>query len=82
MIATMLKSTKIQPLKIENALITYALTREIKYDVDDADNVYWLYVQFVAFSCNGCSIAPLTDYANNEVYQKLVRQEKYLTSSI
>ena len=28
-----------------------------------------------------CITAPLTDYVNNEVYQELVRQEKYLTTS-
>ena len=72
---------KIQLLKIENTSATYVLTTEIKYDVDSADDLYWLYVQFAAFSCNECSITPLTDYANNEVYQELVIQERYLTTS-
>ena len=74
-------AAKIQSLKIENVLIRSTLTSEIKCDVDGADDAYWLYVQFVAFSCNGCCKEPLTDYAENEVYQELVRQEKYLTSS-
>ena len=30
-----------------------------------------LYAQFVAWRCNSCSTAPLTDYINNPVYQEL-----------
>ena len=74
------KATKIQLLKIENTSTTDVLSSEIKYDVDDADDAYWLYLQFAAFSCNGYSIVPLANFANNKTYQELVRQEKYLTS--
>ena len=28
--------------------------------------------QFVAWSCNGSSVAPLTDYVNNPIYQELI----------
>ena len=72
---------KIKSLKIENASSTYALTNEIKYDVDDAKDAYWLYVQFFAFVCNGCTIAPLTDYANNPTYQDLTKTDKYFDSN-
>lgn len=72
---------KIQSLKIENTSTTYVLTTEIKYDIGSADDLYWLYAQFAAFSCNGYSITPLTNCANNKVYQELVIQEKYLTTS-
>ena len=37
-------------------------------------------MQFVSWNCDGCTIALLTDYANNEVYQELVRKDKYLVS--
>ena len=74
-------ATKIQSLKTENALTTYGLTNEIKYNVDDADNAHWLCTQFVIFSCNGCSMPSLANCANNEVSQDLVRKEKYLTRS-
>ena len=36
-----------------------------------------LYKQFVAWSCNGCSTAPLTDYINNAVYQELIDKNDY-----
>ena len=36
-----------------------------------------LYNQFVAWTCNGCSTAPLTDYINNPVYQELIDEDQY-----
>ena len=67
-------------LKIENTSSTYTLTNEIKYDVDDAEDAIWLYAQFVAFVCRGCTNAPLTDYANTEIYQDLTKADKYFSS--
>ena len=32
---------------------------------------------FVAWWCNGCCIAPLTDYINNPIYQELIDEDKY-----
>ena len=40
-----------------------------------------LYKQFVAQNCNGCSIAPLTDYANNLIYQELLIKRKYFSDA-
>ena len=37
--------------------------------------------QFVARSCNGCSIAPLTDYIRNPIYQELAVETDYFTTS-
>ena len=37
----------------------------------------YLYQQFVAWSCNGCSSAPLTDFINNPVYQELINENDY-----
>ena len=71
---------KIKSLKIENASWTYALTNETKYGIDDVADAYWLYAQFVAFVCNGCTIAPLTDYANNKIYQDMTKVDKYFSS--
>ena len=40
---------------------------------------HWRYEQFVDFVCNGCTIAPLTDYANNPTYQDLPTADKYFS---
>ena len=71
---------KIKSLRIGNLSSTYALTNEIKYDVNDAEDAYWIYAQFFAFVCNGCTIAPLTDYVNNQTYQDLTKADKYISS--
>ena len=44
------------------------------------DNLMQKYLQFVAWCCNGCSIAPLTDYINNPIYQELIDEDKYDTN--
>ena len=36
-----------------------------------------LYKQFVAWTCNGCSTAPLRDYVNNPFYQELTDEDEY-----
>ena len=36
-----------------------------------------MYKQFVAWSCNGSSVAPLTDYINNPIYQELIDEDDY-----
>ena len=40
-----------------------------------------LYKQFVAWNYNGCSIAPLTGYANNLIYQELPTEGEYFTNA-
>ena len=35
------------------------------------------YKQFVAWSYNGSSVAHLTDYINNPIYQELIDEDKY-----
>ena len=55
----------------------YSLTYEKIYDVDNFSEKHLLCKQFVAWSCNGCSTAPLTDYINNPVYQELIDEDKY-----
>ena len=32
---------------------------------------------FIAYNCNGCSTAPLTQYKNNEIYQEITEREDY-----
>ena len=32
---------------------------------------------FIAYNCNGCSTAPLTQYNNNEIHQYITPEEEY-----
>ena len=36
-----------------------------------------LYKKFVAWNCNGSSVAPLTDYMNNPIFQELPDEDTY-----
>ena len=62
----------IKSIKLENFTEIYSLTNEKIYLVDNATKKHLLYKQFVAWSCDGCSAVPLTDYIHNPVYHKLI----------
>ena len=76
-----LASTYVRSLFIENALQTYSLSNEMKYDTNNKHDQCNLYRQFVAWSCNGCSVTPLTDYANNEIFRGFPKQDDFFTTS-
>ena len=54
-----------------------SLTNEKKYDIDNLTQRHLLYKQFVAWSCNDSSVAPLSDYMNNAMYQELTPENQY-----
>ena len=56
---------------------TYSLTRKLSYDLDQEDEKHILYKMLVAYNCNGCSSAPLTQYKNNEIYQEITDEDKF-----
>ena len=48
-----------------------------KCHMDSLTEKHLLYKQFVAWTCDSCSKASLTDYINNPIYQKLIDEEQY-----
>ena len=36
---------------------------------------------FVAYNCNGCSAALITQYRNNEIFQEITKEKDYFKSS-
>ena len=70
-------SKKIKSIKLTNFTELYSLTNEKKYDIDNFTQSHLLYKQFVTWSCNGSSVAPLTDYMNNPVFQDLISEDDY-----
>ena len=70
-----------QSLTLENTSSTCNITGGLVYDIDHEDDKHWLYAMFVAFSCDGCSTAPLTEYANNKIYQELLKEQNYFTNT-
>ena len=68
---------EIKSLKLTNFTEVYSLTNEKKYDVDNLMQWHLLWNQFVAWNCNGSSIAPLADYINNPIFQELPDENAY-----
>ena len=59
-------------VKLTNFTEIYSLTNEKKYDIDNLTQRHLFFRQFAAWSCNGSSVALVTDYVNNPIYQELI----------
>lgn len=40
-----------------------------------------MYKKFISWSCNGTSVALLTDYINNPIYQDLIDEDDYFENA-
>ena len=69
----------IKTLQLTNFTEIYSLTSEKKYDIDNLTQKHLLYKQFVAWNCNGSSVAPLTEYMNNPIFQELPDEDTYFS---
>ena len=70
----------IKSLRLSNFTEIYSLTNEKKYDTDNLTQRYLLYKQFVAWNCNGSSVAPLSDYMDNPIFQELPDEDTYFSA--
>lgn len=61
--------------------ILQQLTGKLEYEVTKADELNILYNIFVAYNCNSCSTAPLTQYENNDIYQEITAEDLYTTKT-
>ena len=52
-----------------------------KYDINNLTQKYLLYKKFVSWSCNGTSVALLTDYINNPIYQDPIDEDDYFENA-
>ena len=71
----------IKSVSLQNFTERYSLTNGKKYDINNETQNHLLFKQVVVWSCNGCTVAPLTDYINNPIYQEVPTQSEYFTSS-
>ena len=67
----------IKSLRLSNFTEIYSLTNEKKYDTDNLTQRYLLYKQFVAWNCKGSSVAPLSDYMDNPIFQELPDEDLF-----
>ena len=78
---TEIAAKNIQSLTLENTSSTYSLTDGLEYGIHNEDDKHWLYVMFIAYCCVSCSTAPLSEYANIEIFQELPKGQKYFTET-
>ena len=69
----------IKTLQLSNFTEIYSLTNEKRYNIDNLTQKHLLYKQFVAWNCNGSSVAPLTDYMDNPIFRELPDEEEYFS---
>ena len=74
-----LTAQKIKSLQLSNFTEIYSLTNEKKYSIDNLTQKHLLYKQFVAWNCNGSSVAPLTEYMDNPIFRELPDEEEYFS---
>ena len=66
---TELGSTKIKSVELKNASNTYSSFNTVKFNMSNAHDKYLVYMQFVAWCCNGSSMVPLSNYANKLTFR-------------
>ena len=74
-------ATTVSSIRLENASDTYSEFNTVKFDLTDDHDKQIMYSAFIAWICNGSSIAPLSDYAHNRIYQEAPRKNKYFAGS-
>ena len=67
----------IKSLRLINFSDLYSLTNEKKFHTDNLTQKHLLYKQFLAWSGNGSSVAPISDYIDNPIFQELPDEETY-----
>ena len=67
----------IKSLRLINFSDLYSLKNEKKFIRDNLTQKHLLYKQFLAWSCNGSSVAPISDYKDNPIFQELPDEETY-----
>ena len=71
-------SKKTKSVKLTNFTEIYSLTIEKEnMTLTNLTQKHLLFKQFVAWSCNGSSVVPPTDYINNPIYQELIDEDDY-----
>ena len=67
----------IKTLRLTNFTELYSLTNKKNYDTDNLTQKHLLYKQILAWNCNRSSVAPISVYMNNPIFQELPNEETY-----
>ena len=72
-----LTSTFLGKVEVGNNSNRYSVGNDLEFKLTKIDQKHQIYKQFVAYNCNGCSIAPLTDHVHNKMFQEVPIEQKY-----
>ena len=76
-----LAATHISSIQLENFNNKYGEINR-KYDLTEEHDKYLMYKNFVGWATGqGCTVGPLTQYANNEIYKELIKYENYYSKT-
>ena len=76
-----LAATHITTVQLENLNNKYGEINR-KYDLTEEHDKYLMYRNFVGWATGqGCTVGPLTQYANNEIYKELIKYEDYYSKT-
>ena len=76
-----LAATCISSVQLENLNNKYGEINR-KYDLTEEHDKYLMYKNFVGWATGqGCTVGPLTQYANNEIYKELIKYENYYSKT-
>ena len=67
----------IKSVDLANISEAYGITNTKRFDTSNNTQKHLLYKQFIAWNCNGCSVASLSDYINNPIFQELLLEKEY-----
>ena len=68
----------LRSVELGNILDAYSIINTMKFDTSNNTQKHMLWMQYVAWHCNGYSRAPVSDYINNPVFQELfLHESKY-----
>ena len=74
--ARMLKNTQ-----LSNISDAYGTTNTMKFDINNGIQNHLLWKQYIAWHCDDYTNAPVSDYINNPVFQKLLPENKYMANT-
>ena len=76
-----LAATHITTVQLENLNNKYGEINR-KYDLTEEHDKYLMYRNFIGWANGqGCTVGPLTQYANNEICKELIKYEKYYSKT-
>ena len=76
-----LAAVVLRKVKVKYITNAYSILNELKFDLTDKDLKFVFDKQFVQYNNTDCRVAPVTDYAHNEIFQELQSKPNFFLYS-